>query len=104
MLKNTKPDNHQKKELKRIALFLDTLLKIELIKGLVYPEYLQKPYNDLDNESKKEWLKYTFQKVFSLAREEAKGELGRSLFKSEAGLIEHRVNEFIRKYVLENKI
>jgi hypothetical protein len=104
MLKNTKPDNHQKKELKRIALFLNTLLKIELIKGLVYPEFLNKPFKDLDHESKKEWLKYTSEKVFSLARAETKSHLGRELYKSEAGLIEHRVNEFLRKYGLENKI
>ena len=92
-----------KKGFKRIALFLDNLLKIELLKGLAYPEHLQHPYKDLATKSRPEWFKYTFDKVFALACAESRREVGRELFKSELGLIEQRVNEFFKKYGFKNQ-
>jgi hypothetical protein len=103
-MQTAEANNPPKKGFKRIAIFLDTLLKIELIKGLSYPGYLQQPFQDLDTQRKNEWVEYTFEKVFALARAEARREVRRELFNSELGLIERRVGEFLNKSGFGGKI
>ena len=82
---------------------MDTLLKIGLVKGLSYPDHFQQPYEGLDSKSKREWNKYIFDKVFALSCAETRREVRRELHKSEVGLIERRVKDFLNKTVSEGQ-
>jgi len=105
MTENPNPSNKSKKpkpsDIERIAHFMTAYLGVEMLEDIPCPEHLQKDYDDLDKDGKREWFEYTFHEVFKDAAFNVFGLLGRQLSVVELNLIKRRIVDFFKKAGIE---
>ena len=94
----------QKKDVERIAEFMNGFLSIEMFEEIHYPEGLQRPYDSMSAENKKLWYEYTYHEIFKDASMCAAGFVGRSLGRVELNLIQRRVINFFKQIRIEHEI
>ena len=94
-----RPDH--RKPVERLARFLDGFLAIEFLETIPCPTHLQKDYDDMNDEERKEWSEFTFHEVFLDTSREAMGFLGRQLSLVELNLIKRRIINFFAKAGIE---
>ncbi len=95
------PKGNPKRDLVRLAAFLNGFLTIETLEDLPCPENLKCDYEDLNKDGKREWYEYTLNALFLMAARESFCVLGREPKIVELGLIKRRIVNFFKKAGIE---
>jgi len=93
----------RKKDIERIADFMNGFLSIEMFEEIQYPENMRRPYDDMDDDLKQLWYEYTFHEIFRDAGMSVSGFVGRQLSRVELNLIKRRIINFFKQIRIEHE-
>ncbi|SRR5258708_37192495 len=97
------PKRPKKKDLERIAKFMNGFLNLEMFDEIRYPEDQHCPYDDMSDEKKQQWYEYTFHEMFKDAAMQIAGLLGRQLSIVELNLIKRRIVDFFKRIGIDHE-
>ncbi len=97
------PKDKKTSDIERVARFMNGYLSLEILEEIPCPESLQRDYDDLDGDGKRQWVEYTFCELFRMASLEVYGVLGRGPNPLELNLMKRRIVNYFKNIGIEYK-